>query len=123
MLTRLVATGFVSVLATSSNGCFKSCTDEYVYPSYRVTVADEATGDLICDADVTMGPGTPARKSPVDCSYVLDIPRPTAPPGMVTIFADKPGYAPASKEVSTTHDADDCGHAIAKPVKLALTPE
>lgn len=104
-------------LAVSSSGCsWKECTDEYVFPSYRITVQDQTSGELICDALVTVG-GAEARRSQVDCSYAYEIP--TQGPS-TTIGASKDGYQSVSQEVSTAYEEDDCGHAVERSVKLVL---
>ncbi len=64
--------------------------------------------------------GSAARRSQVDCSFVLEIPTNDT---SATMAAAKDGYEPHSEQVSTAYDEDDCGHAIARRVKLVLTPQ
>jgi hypothetical protein len=120
MWTRAVLSTSI-LLGMHSSGCTQmSCNDIYVYPNFRISVADAVSGLPICDAIVTVG-GATARISQTDCSYVYEIPQHGEK--TATIAATRDGYDATSKEVSTAYDKDDCGHAISKPVKLTLEPK
>lgn len=97
-------------------GCSVSdCEDIYVSPSYRISIHDKDSNAVICDAEVRVN-DTPARKSSVDCTHVLEIPSGDA----ATISAQAPGYAAATVSVPTGYEKDSCGHAIAAPVDIEL---
>ncbi len=76
---------------------------------------DKDTRAALCDTDVRVGV-TSARKSMSDCTYVFEIP--AGNPAVIS--ANAPGYAPATVTVSTRHDKDACGHAIAVDVDVEL---
>ena len=117
---RWATIGIAVMIASTSGGCTtRDCTDQYVYPIFRITVADAETGALICDANVTAG-GATADAYPAYCWYVAQIQEGVK---TVTIAATRSGYDSTSKEVSTSYDEDECGHAIAKRVKLTLQPQ
>jgi len=97
-------------------GCDVSdCEDYYEPPSYRISVLDKESRVAICDAEVKVG-DTPARKSSIDCTHVLEIPSGDA----AIISAQAPGYSPSTVSVPTRYEKDSCGHAIAVPVVVEL---
>ena len=106
------------VACAACGGCSseKNCDRKYIEPRYQITVTDGATGESICDANVTVNAEV---SSPADCKYSHQIPSDAA---SVTIAASRAGYVSGSKEVSTKYEQDECGKAIAMPVKLVLEP-
>jgi hypothetical protein len=113
----------VTALALGTAGCGnpqapQGCTTQFVY-GLSVIVQDKATGQQICDAQVTAVSGSyvetlqPLAFQP-DCSYVGAGER----QGVYTISVAKDGYAPATRN-SVRVDKDYC-HVIPVRVTIAL---
>jgi len=111
---RYMAVVFLPI-ALSTSGCRSECNDIWDLPAYHMTVLDSMTKTPICDADVTVN-GRPARRSSIDCGYVLEIPSGDT----ATIATQHGGYRPMSLDVSTRYSSDTCGHAVPVSVTVQL---
>ncbi len=115
----------VALLAASSAGCNERpnpqapdgvCTAQFVY-GLNVTVQDRATGQRICDAQVTAAAGTytetlDPRGPAENCTYAGAGER----RGVYDVSASKSGYL-STTQSSIRVDADQC-HVI--PVRVTL---
>lgn len=120
MYERILAFAFAGAFASPlMAGCSsEGCTDIDVAPSYRVTVRDAETNELVCNASVSVD-GSDARvaDTPSDCTYVADIPSGQTASLRVT-HGD---YQPHDEQLSTAYETDECDKAIAVPVTVKLT--
>jgi hypothetical protein len=116
-MRRVLAAASCAAILSTVASC-QDCYDDYVTPGYRITVVDSVTETAICDAEVSVS-DMEANRSSEGCSYWGAIPTGSR----ATITVAHPGYRTESVEVSTQHDEDECGHAVAKPVTIELVPE
>jgi hypothetical protein len=97
-----------------------ACTTQFVY-GLSVTVQDRATGQRICDAQMTAVSGSyretlQPRGPSADCAYAGAGER----EGVYELSAASAGYTPATKS-NVRVDADQC-HVIPVRVTLELDP-
>jgi len=104
--------------APASPGGSVVCTLQFVY-GLAVTVKDAATGQNVCDAQVTAVSGSfretlPTSPPSANCGYAGAGER----AGVYEVSASKPGYLPATAS-NIRVDANEC-HVIPVPVVLEL---
>ncbi len=105
-----------SATALTITGCPSTCDSIGIAPTYRILVFDESTGEPICDADVFVNDDA-ATKSQGRCDYWHQIP----PGPSAKIRAQRESYVPATKEVSTDYEVDECDHPIERRAEIGLT--
>jgi len=120
----LLASAWLGALssALALGGCPASCATYVV----AITVLDQSTGNLLCDASVTFGTGdagavvdasvapSDAEVAPTSSVCQWDV---VALGGNYTVTAKAPGFAPGTASVEL--QADSCGTATA-PVTVVL---